>query len=62
MDRLEQIGRPSYPSWELARAKSWTVTWQHTVKSKMSRICPGECLTQGSPEDSYKDVHSSISE
>lgn len=61
MDCLEQLGRPSYLSWELARAKSWTVTWQHMVKSKMSRICPGEHLTQGSPEDLYKDVHSSIS-
>ena len=44
MDCLEQLGRPSYLSWELARAKSWTVTWQHMVKSKMSRICPGEHL------------------
>lgn len=48
--RLEQLGRPYCLSWEPARAEGWAVTWQHMVRLKMSRLCPGEHLTQGSQE------------
>lgn len=50
MCRLEQQGRPYCLTWEPARAEGWAVTWQHMVRLKMSRLCPGEHLTQGSQE------------
>lgn len=49
MDCLEQLGETFLSELEASKNKSWTVTWQHMVKSKMSRICPGEHLTQGVP-------------
>lgn len=47
---LEQLGGPYCLSWEPVRARSWAVTWHYVVRSKMSRLCPQQHLTQGSQE------------
>lgn len=47
---LGGLGRPYRLSWEPLRARSQTATWRYVIRSKMSRLCVGGHLTQGSQE------------